>query len=66
MLDQASIIDVYDLTKGTYELSFYIYHENGKKLRQFMVFDNLLVAMIDDKTVTYLLRDKYFKKQNQI
>lgn len=61
MLEQASIIDVYDLRKNTYELSFYLYDHKEEKMNSFRVFDDLLVAIMDDHIVTYTLKPEYFE-----
>ncbi|MEE9406968.1 MAG: hypothetical protein V3V28_02715 [Polaribacter sp.] len=61
MLKQASIIDVYDLTKNTYEFSFYLYNYKTKKTRSFQVYGNLLIAMADNYIVTHKLRPDQFK-----
>lgn len=60
MLEQAAIIDVYDLKKNTYEFSFYLYNYKGEKMNSFEVLDDLLVALIDDHVVTYGLKPGNF------
>jgi len=61
MLKEASIIDVYHLTKNTYEFSFYIHHQQNEKLRSFHVMDSLLVALQGNLIVTYRLKKEHFK-----
>lgn len=51
----ASIIDVYDLRRRLYLMSFYIYDENGKKLSSFRVAGNNLYALIGNSVVRYSL-----------
>jgi len=53
---KASIIDVYDLKDGAYRSSFPIYDIDGKKINSFIVYNNYLYALIDDKLVRYGLR----------
>lgn len=53
MWEQASIIDVYDLSRNSYLLSFYIYDEVGKKMKSFEVQDSVLYALIDNRIVRY-------------
>ena len=60
MLQDASIIDVYDLVKHTYEFSFYLYHHKGEEIKKFAVFGNLLVGLSEHYVVTYRLEKEYF------
>lgn len=64
MLDQASIIDVYDLTKGTYEFSFYLYNHNKEKMTNFQVVDDLFIGILGNYLVTYKLKPENFSFQN--
>jgi len=61
MLDQASIIDVYDYRKGTYEFSLYLYHINKQRAREFAIQGDRLVAMIDNSLSVYGTVEPYFK-----
>ncbi|PRZ22846.1 MauE/DoxX family redox-associated membrane protein [Flavobacterium granuli] len=45
MLEDASIVDVYDLSDNTYVGSLYIYHIDGNKMRSFKVIDDKLYAL---------------------
>lgn len=54
---QAAIIDVYDLKKKAYLLSFAIYNVEDKKLQSFIVTDNHLYALMSDELSVYKLRD---------
>ncbi|MCX2680977.1 hypothetical protein OOZ15_13570 [Galbibacter sp. EGI 63066] len=51
--ERSSVIDVYNLETGAYELSFYIPRYNDRKLREFRVMGNTLVALQGDFAVTY-------------
>jgi len=54
---QAAIIDVYDLKKKAYLLSFAIYNVEDKKLQSFIVTDTHLYALMSDELSVYKLRD---------
>jgi hypothetical protein len=45
--DRWSVIDVYSLTNGKYEFSFYLPDYRDKKMRSFRIFDHMLVALYD-------------------
>lgn len=45
MLEDASIVDVYDLSDNRYVGSMYIYHIDGNKMRSFKVIDDKLYAL---------------------
>jgi hypothetical protein len=60
MLKHASIVDVYDLIKHTYEFSFYLYDHENEKVKSFRVYGNLLVGLTDHYLVTYKLRSDRF------
>lgn len=53
--EQASIIDVYDLNKRSYVLSFAIYERPGKKLQSFMVTATHLYALVGNELMSYKL-----------
>lgn len=59
MLNQASIIDVYDWIRGSYEFSFYLYHSKREKLHDMFIRENMLIALIDDHLITYKLGDHF-------
>ena len=61
MLNQASIIDVYDINDNTYKFSFYLYKYKLKKLYEFQVYDNLVIAIEDKYIVTHKLRKTPFE-----
>lgn len=64
MLRKSSIIDVYDYEKKTYEFSFYLFHYKGNKMKSFQVVGDLLVAIMNDKLVTYQLNKRFFENKN--
>lgn len=53
--EQASIVDVYDLNKNSYLLSFAIYERPGKKLQSFMVTATHLYALVGNELMSYKL-----------
>lgn len=55
--EQAFIIDVYDLAKHSYVMSFAIYKTDEKKLFSFFVTDNYLYALMENQLVVYTLRN---------
>lgn len=61
MLNEARIIDVYDLKKNTYEFSFYLYDHLLKQMSSFKVHDDLLIAMVDQYIVAYKLERGQFE-----
>lgn len=52
---EAAVIDVYDLTQGTYSQSFYIDPYQNIDVSMFQVFGDSLVAMYDKYVVVYRL-----------
>jgi len=50
-----SPIDVYSVKDGSYEGSFYLPNDNGKKVLRFQVFHDLLIALYEDHVMTYRL-----------
>ena len=60
----AIVIDMYDLMSGDYEFSFYIYHLYGrKKMSEFRVFGDYLVARHEDVIRLYYLKPEYFRPE---
>lgn len=57
--EKSSVIDVYSLKKGRYLHSFYLPKHNGKKMREFKVFDDLLIVLYDHYILKYQLDPKY-------
>lgn len=60
MLDQASIIDVYNLEEQTYEFSFYLYDFEGERIKSFSVEGDRLLGITDKHLVLYRLLDTRF------
>lgn len=54
----SSIIDVYDLRKKSYVLSFCISDLNGKKMRYFKVLDDKMYVLIGTHIIVYKLDSK--------
>lgn len=56
-----SVIDVYNLSDNNYSFSFSIPNHDGKRVREFMVYDNkFLIALYDHYMVKYDLSRHYF------
>lgn len=60
LLKQASIIDVYDLDKKTYALSFYLYHFQRQNMREFFIHDKRLYSLNGRYLVSHQMKPKYF------
>lgn len=60
MLKEASIIDVYDLQKNTYEFSFYLYNYKNEKVENFQIYNKLLIGITKHYIVTYRLKSSHF------
>ncbi|WP_157417952.1 MauE/DoxX family redox-associated membrane protein [Aequorivita capsosiphonis] len=60
ILKTSSIIDVYNITNHSYAFSFYLFHQRDKKLTEFQVHKNLLIAIVEDKLWLYRLKPAYF------
>lgn len=60
-LQNASAIDVYDLTTNQYKFSFYLFdYEERERLREFRVLDDRLVALFATHVRVYELNKNYF------
>jgi uncharacterized membrane protein YphA (DoxX/SURF4 family) len=55
MWKTASIIDIYNIEKKTYESSMYIYHYNEKKVSEMLIVNNNLFAIIGNQLHKYRL-----------
>lgn len=64
--DQASIIDVYDLQKKTYLISFPIYGIEDKKLQSFFVTTTHLYALIGNQLVVHELKSILKREINML
>jgi hypothetical protein len=60
MLDQANIIDVYDLSDQTYQFSFYLYKHEKSKIREIRIKDGVMYVLQGNHLVSYKLIKKYF------
>ncbi|MDP5198996.1 MauE/DoxX family redox-associated membrane protein [Flavobacterium sp. DG2-3] len=60
--EQSFIIDVYDLNKNTYIMSFPVYHTTNKKLNSFIVTPTHLYALIGNNLVVYELKEALKKE----
>lgn len=58
MWNEASIIDVYDLSKNSYLFSFCIYNVDGKKMKSFIVYNDKLYALIGNHIIQYDLDER--------
>jgi uncharacterized membrane protein YphA (DoxX/SURF4 family) len=61
MWKQASVVDVYNIEKGTYLSSIYIYDINKTKLKEMFVVDKNLYAIIGHQVHKYQLSKKHFR-----
>lgn len=55
--EHSSVIDLYDLNKHSYLLSFPIYNIGGDRLKSFVVTDTSLYALIGNSLVSYQLKE---------
>ncbi|RXG13125.1 MauE/DoxX family redox-associated membrane protein [Leeuwenhoekiella aestuarii] len=61
MLEDAFIIDVYDLLNYSYRFSFYLYKPRNTKLKDFKVYNNEVFALIENQLLIYTLKNKIFE-----
>jgi uncharacterized membrane protein YphA (DoxX/SURF4 family) len=66
MWKEASIIDVYDLSKNSYLFSFCIYNIDGKKMKSFVVQNDKLYALIGNHIVEYFLDERITSNYKKI
>jgi len=59
-LKEASIIDVYDIEKHTYEFSFYLYHYKNEPVKEFKIYENLIIGITKNYVIIATLKSKYF------
>lgn len=59
VLKSASIIDQYHITNNTYIQSFYFYHQPLKKLREFKVYKDLIIGLVDNQLWIYQIKPEY-------
>lgn len=55
-----SVVDVYDLSDGSYHFSFYIANYHNIKMQQFKVTGSIFTARFGDMVVQYDLPSQYF------
>ena len=60
ILEDASIIDVYNIAKNEYVFSFYLYHQGGRKLTAFKVVQNKIYAIMEDRLVLFSMDGGFF------
>lgn len=60
MLEQASIIDVYNVEERIYELSFYLYHFKNDKMREFFINGSMLYSLNGNFLVKHTMKKQYF------
>ena len=60
MLQEASIIDVYNWRKETYEFSFYIHNTENGSVKKFHLYDKWLVALMGKTISVYQLNPAFF------
>lgn len=59
--NKASVIDVYTLTDGAYQFSFYLYHHLGTEpLLEFAIYGKFLVGLFGNHMQVYEMREEYF------
>lgn len=61
--NKASSVDVYNLNSKSYQFSFYIYDQNGEKLRDLMVQNNALYALYKHSIRRFDLVKTYFTER---
>ncbi|MEO5777379.1 MAG: MauE/DoxX family redox-associated membrane protein [Flavobacterium sp.] len=65
MRKQASILDVYDLKKRSYLVSFYVYNIDGERLSRFAVQGNRFYGLIGTHLVSYKLSNMVIKRYSE-
>jgi hypothetical protein len=60
MLDQANIIDVYNLSDHSYQFSFYLYKHKKSKARELKITNGIMYALQGNYLVAYKLMNTYF------
>ena len=61
MLEDANILDVYDLRDQTYQFSFYLYKHEKSKAREFIIRNQRLYALQGNYLVAYKMTDEHFE-----
>jgi hypothetical protein len=60
LINQASIIDVYNISKNSYEFSFYLQDDKGKKVKDFAINGNHLLSINGSTVLIYKLKPSFF------
>ncbi|MFL5788878.1 MAG: hypothetical protein ACJ748_12545, partial [Flavisolibacter sp.] len=61
ILKRASDIDVYDLTSGAYQCSFYLFNQGAGPLLDFYISRQTLIALHDHYLFRYILDPHFFR-----
>lgn len=59
ILKEASIIDVYNWKKESYEFSFYLYGIGKEQAKEFGVYEAYVIALIDNQLSVYKMRQQF-------
>ncbi len=60
MYDKASVVDLYSLKNNRYLFSFYIPDGDGSKISSFLVYHDMLFAVVGKRLVSYQLNLQWF------
>ncbi|WP_296151164.1 MauE/DoxX family redox-associated membrane protein [uncultured Flavobacterium sp.] len=63
MWDEASVIDAYAISDQSYRFSFYVYGKRKKKMRDFILTQDRLYALVGQYLTVYRLRDTFYEKK---
>src|SRR5690606_3832628 len=61
ILQMASIVDMYDVVEQTYKCSFYLFHQKNKKISDFKIYNNYIVAIVDNQLWIYKIKTDLIK-----
>lgn len=59
VLKSASIIDQYNIDNNSYIQSFYLYHQALKKLKEFKVYKDIVLGLVDNQLLIYQIKPQY-------
>lgn len=62
MLEQASLIDVYDTEKSSYEFSFYFYHEGKEEVKSYYLYKDKIIGLTENHLVVCEMKKAIFTK----
>ncbi len=60
MMEEANLIDVYDLSDQSYRFSFYLYKHEKSKAREFIIKNRMLYALQGNYLVAYKIVNSHF------